>query len=220
MLTRRHALYAGAALGALSFGRLSWPHAARAEKTYEVTHTDAEWQKILSPDAYQVLRHEGTERPFTSPLCTNIAPGRSPATAATCRSTRRRPNTTAAPAGRASGSRSITRSRNIKDTTFGMVRTAIAVPALRRPPRPRVQRRTAADRPALLHERRGAEIRAGNAEFASQRLYPLLQHIQVFLSPLCARPSPGAHVLEQLPARAFVFRKAGNDIVEQACTSP
>jgi len=35
---------------------------------YEVTHTDAEWKKMLSPQAYDVLRHEATERPFSSPL--------------------------------------------------------------------------------------------------------------------------------------------------------
>jgi peptide-methionine (R)-S-oxide reductase len=35
---------------------------------YEVVKTDAEWKKILSPDAYDVLRHQGTEPPFSSPL--------------------------------------------------------------------------------------------------------------------------------------------------------
>ena len=35
---------------------------------YEVNKTDAEWKKILSPDAYGVLRKGETEYPGTSPL--------------------------------------------------------------------------------------------------------------------------------------------------------
>ena len=57
MLTRRHALLSGAAgIAALALGRLTWPHSAEAAKTYEVTHTDAEWRRMLSPEAYEVLR--------------------------------------------------------------------------------------------------------------------------------------------------------------------
>ena len=53
---------------------LLWPLAliptrALAAPTIEkISHSDAEWQKMLSPDAYRVLRHEDTEPPFSSPL--------------------------------------------------------------------------------------------------------------------------------------------------------
>jgi peptide-methionine (R)-S-oxide reductase len=30
--------------------------------------TDADWKKRLAPEAYEVLRHEGTEAPWSSPL--------------------------------------------------------------------------------------------------------------------------------------------------------
>jgi len=35
---------------------------------FEVNKTDAEWKKLLSPQAYDVLRHAGTEYPGSSPL--------------------------------------------------------------------------------------------------------------------------------------------------------
>jgi len=40
-----------------------------------IVRSDAEWRQTLDPAAYSVLRHEGTERPFTSPLNDEHRPG-------------------------------------------------------------------------------------------------------------------------------------------------
>jgi len=56
----------GSFLG-LSLFTLS-PISQAVQETFEVSYSDEEWQKRLSPPAYRVLRREGTERPFTSPL--------------------------------------------------------------------------------------------------------------------------------------------------------
>jgi peptide-methionine (R)-S-oxide reductase len=69
MLTRRQSLFGAArglaAVGIAPFGLAS---AAKAAETFEVTHTDAEWKKLLSANQFAVLRLAATERPFSSPL--------------------------------------------------------------------------------------------------------------------------------------------------------
>ena len=37
-------------------------------RTYPVSHSDAEWKKLLTAEQYYILRTAGTERAFTSPL--------------------------------------------------------------------------------------------------------------------------------------------------------
>jgi peptide-methionine (R)-S-oxide reductase len=68
MISRRR-LIAGGVAGAAAAFTSGWRAAgAGAAMTFEVTHSDAEWRKLLKPDQYQVLRREATEPPFTSPL--------------------------------------------------------------------------------------------------------------------------------------------------------
>lgn len=66
MMTRRHILLSSAGLAVASSPLLA--RLAHSETTFPVTHTDAEWRRLLKPEQYAVLRQSGTERPYTSPL--------------------------------------------------------------------------------------------------------------------------------------------------------
>lgn len=63
---RRH-LLSFIGFAALAAGCSQAPGAS-AETIAPLNLTDAEWKKRLPDLAYKVLRHEATERPFTSPL--------------------------------------------------------------------------------------------------------------------------------------------------------
>jgi peptide-methionine (R)-S-oxide reductase len=68
MMTRRFMVTAGVTGLAAAFGSRWLTAGSRAAESFEVTHSDAEWRKLLTPDQYAILRESGTERPFTSPL--------------------------------------------------------------------------------------------------------------------------------------------------------
>jgi peptide-methionine (R)-S-oxide reductase len=60
-----------AAVGAAVTARAAGAGQAKAKaaaETFEVTKTEAEWRKILTPTQFQILRKHETETPGTSPL--------------------------------------------------------------------------------------------------------------------------------------------------------
>jgi len=71
-LTRRELLrnglaavtVAGTSLLAVKYG-LTAPSTRVPARHFAVSHTDAEWKKLLTPAQYDVLRQSGTERPFS-----------------------------------------------------------------------------------------------------------------------------------------------------------
>ncbi len=67
-MNRRRLLADATALAAFTAGAAMLGGGDARAETFAVTRTDAEWKAMLTPERYSVLRHEATERAWTSPL--------------------------------------------------------------------------------------------------------------------------------------------------------
>lgn len=67
MLARRRVNQAGGGVLALLLGK-AVIQSSEAAPAFEVSKTDAEWRRQLTAAQYAVLRQNGTEQPFSSPL--------------------------------------------------------------------------------------------------------------------------------------------------------
>jgi peptide-methionine (R)-S-oxide reductase len=76
----RHAGAAAASGKSIAELQQSWkallaPGADVASTTEPLNRSEEEWQRLLTPAQFTVLRHEGTEHPFTSSLNSEKRPG-------------------------------------------------------------------------------------------------------------------------------------------------
>ena len=131
-----------------------------ANESFPVEKSTTEWRELLTPDQFRVLREHGTERAGTSPL--NYEKRTGIYHCAACNQPLFESNTKYE-----SGSGWPSFFRPLPDAVATINRHRArddagrgALQELRWPPGSCVQRRTAAHRAALLHERRVAEVRA------------------------------------------------------------
>jgi peptide-methionine (R)-S-oxide reductase len=124
MITRR-ILLTNSAAGALAAVLGAGWRPSKAADIFQVTHTDEEWRKLLTPDQFAVLRKSGTERPFTSELLHEKRRGNF--TCAGCdldlfSSTTKYDSGTGWPSFWAPLEKAV---GTVQDTTYGMTRTAV-----------------------------------------------------------------------------------------------
>ena len=74
-MSRRSLLLGGIGLAGMAAFAKQLFGSGQAGEAFEVTKSDSEWGRILTPEQFRVLRQHGTERPFTSPLNEEHRPG-------------------------------------------------------------------------------------------------------------------------------------------------
>jgi peptide-methionine (R)-S-oxide reductase len=67
LIISRRALLGAGAVAVAGMALLRSPSIA-APAAFRVSHSPAEWKRLLGPERYAVLREASTERPFSSPL--------------------------------------------------------------------------------------------------------------------------------------------------------
>ena len=133
---------------------------ATNQKSFAVQKTDEEWRKTLTPEQYYVMREHGTERPGSCALLHEKRAGTF--TCVGCGqplfvAERKFESGTGWPSFFAPLDGAI-ETLGRQQPFHGAHRGALQ--PLRQPSRPRLPRRPAADRRALLHQRRGAAVLA------------------------------------------------------------
>ena len=78
-MKKRHLLQAGAAMVGAAFLSRYLPGRAKvmtkSKSEFEISKTEEEWRKVLTPEQFDVLRKHDTERAHTSPLDKQYAKG-------------------------------------------------------------------------------------------------------------------------------------------------
>ena len=135
-----------------------WVTLKRRPRSLRVTKTEEEWKKELTPEQFDVLRKHGTERAGTSRSIQKKRAGTY--ACAGCdlplfSSETKFDSGTGWPSFWKPIDNAVA---TTTDTQLVHDAHRSSLPAMRRPSRPRLRRRAEADGPALLHERRGAEV--------------------------------------------------------------